>query len=69
MIVTVTFDEQGGRTTLTIHTLFASVAMKNLHVGGGFVEGVGSGLDQLAELAAELRPGHGPCSYSEVECP
>ncbi|WNG38231.1 SRPBCC family protein [Archangium violaceum] len=55
MIVTVTFDEQGGKTTLTMHTLFASVAMKNAHVGGGFVQGTGSGFDQLEELAAELR--------------
>ena len=34
MIVTITYDEEGGKTTLTIHTLFASVAMKNEHVGG-----------------------------------
>jgi uncharacterized protein YndB with AHSA1/START domain len=55
MVVTITLDEHGGKTKLTMHTVFASVAMKNLHVGGGFVEGVGSGLDQLGELAAELR--------------
>jgi uncharacterized protein YndB with AHSA1/START domain len=55
MVVTVTFDEKGEKTTLTIHTLFGSVAMKNEHVGLGFLQGVGSGLDQLAELAAELR--------------
>ena len=54
MIVTVTFDEQAGRTTLTIHTLFASVAMKNEHVGGGYVQGVDSGLDQLADIVGEL---------------
>jgi uncharacterized protein YndB with AHSA1/START domain len=54
MIVTVTFDEQAGRTTLTIHTLFASVAMKNEHVGGGYVRGVDSGLDQLADIVGEL---------------
>jgi uncharacterized protein YndB with AHSA1/START domain len=55
MIVTMTYDEAGGKTTLTIHTLFASVGMKNEHVGGGFVQGVGSGLDQLADLVAEMR--------------
>ncbi|HLM74239.1 MAG TPA: hypothetical protein VK459_16150, partial [Polyangiaceae bacterium] len=55
MIITVTFDERGGKTTLTMHTLFASVAMKNFHVGHGFDVGVGSGLDQLADLAAEMR--------------
>jgi uncharacterized protein YndB with AHSA1/START domain len=55
MIVTVTFDEQGDQTTLVIHTLFDSIAMKNAHVGGGFEEGTGSGLDQLAELVAEMQ--------------
>jgi uncharacterized protein YndB with AHSA1/START domain len=55
MVVTVTFDEKGGRTKLVMHTLFASVAMRNEHVGGGFVEGVGSGLDQLADVVADMR--------------
>jgi uncharacterized protein YndB with AHSA1/START domain len=50
MIVTVTFDEAAGRTQLTHHTLFASVAMKELHVGWGYEAGVGSALTQLAEL-------------------
>lgn len=54
MIVTITLDEKDGKTKLTMHTLFASVAMKQLHVGGGIVEGVNSGLDQLEELAAVL---------------
>ena len=39
MVVTVSFDEKGGKTTLTIHTLFASVAMKDEHLGVGFDEG------------------------------
>jgi uncharacterized protein YndB with AHSA1/START domain len=52
MIMTVTFDEQGGKTTLTLHTLFASVAMKDLHVGGGFEAGTHSSFDQLEALAA-----------------
>lgn len=55
MIVTVTFDEKGAKTTLTIHTLFASVAMKNEHLGLGYERGVGSSLDQLADVVAELR--------------
>ncbi len=54
MVVTVTFVEKAGKTTLTIRTVFASVAMKELHVGGGFVQGVGSGLDQLADLVAAM---------------
>jgi uncharacterized protein YndB with AHSA1/START domain len=55
MIVTITFDEKDGKTTLIIHTLFGSVAMKNKHVSGGYEQGVGSGIDQLVELVAELR--------------
>ena len=51
MIITVTFVERNGRTTLTIHTLFASVAQKNEHVGMGYVGGVGEGLDRLEEYA------------------
>lgn len=54
MIVTITFDEKDEQTTLTIHTLFASVAMKNEHVGRGYVRGISSGLDQLADVVAEL---------------
>jgi uncharacterized protein YndB with AHSA1/START domain len=54
MVVTITFDEKNGKTTLTMHTLFASVAMKQMHVGAGMEEGVNSGLDQLEELAAVL---------------
>lgn len=54
MVVTVTFDEADGVTTLTIHTVFASVEMYRLHVGAGFVAGTNSGLDQLAELAADM---------------
>jgi uncharacterized protein YndB with AHSA1/START domain len=55
MIVTITFDEQGGQTTLTIHTLFASVAMKNEHLGLGYEQGLAAGLDQLADVVAEMQ--------------
>lgn len=55
MVVTVTFDELGGgQTRLTIHTLFESIAMRNSHMSRGFEQGTNSGLDQLAECAAEL---------------
>ena len=57
MIMTVTFDEQDGQTTLTFHTLFASVAMKNEYLGMGFEQGIGSGLDQLADVVAALKRG------------
>jgi uncharacterized protein YndB with AHSA1/START domain len=56
MTVTITFDEdeKGGQTTLTIHTLFASVAMKNEHLGMGYAQSWGSMLDQLADVVAEM---------------
>ena len=50
MLVTVTFDEgKDGKTTLTIHTLFQSIAMRNSHVSRGFEQGTNSGLDQLGD--------------------
>jgi uncharacterized protein YndB with AHSA1/START domain len=54
MIVTLTFVEEGAKTRLTIHTVFASIAMKNKHLGMGYQQGVGSGLDQLSDYAATL---------------
>lgn len=55
MLVTITFDELGeGKTKLTMHTLFESIAMRNSHVSRGFEQGTNSGLDQLADLVAEL---------------
>jgi uncharacterized protein YndB with AHSA1/START domain/dihydrofolate reductase len=55
MVVTVTFDEKHGRTTLTISTLFGSVAMKNQHMGMGYERGTNSGLDQLEDVVAAMR--------------
>jgi uncharacterized protein YndB with AHSA1/START domain len=52
MVVTVTLEELGGKTTLTLHTVFASVAMRNEHVNGGMEEGVASGHEQLDEVLA-----------------
>jgi len=54
MVVTITFAEQDGKTTLTQHTLFASVAMKRKHMGMGYETGVVSGLEQLGVLASRL---------------
>jgi len=54
MIVTVTFDEKDGQTTLIIHTLFASVRMRNSHMSRGFERGTNSGRDQLVDLVAEM---------------
>lgn len=50
MFITVTFDESGGRTTMTMRTLFSSTQARDDHVHLGFKEGTGAGLDQLAEL-------------------
>jgi len=58
MLLTISFDEiDGSRTRLTIHTLFPTVAMKNEHVGYGYVVGIESGLDQFADFVAELQAG------------
>jgi uncharacterized protein YndB with AHSA1/START domain len=56
MTVTITFDEdeKSGQTTLTVHTLFASVAMKNEHLGMGYPQSWEAMLDQLGELATRL---------------
>jgi uncharacterized protein YndB with AHSA1/START domain len=55
MVVTLTYEEENGKTTMTIHTLFESIAMRNEYVGVGMLEGYGSALDQLADLVAELQ--------------
>jgi uncharacterized protein YndB with AHSA1/START domain len=55
MVVAVTFDEgRDGKTTLTIRTVFESIAMYKSHTSRGFEQGTNSGLDQLGQLAAEL---------------
>jgi uncharacterized protein YndB with AHSA1/START domain len=55
MIMTVTFDEKAGRTTLTLHTLFASAAMRDEYLGVGMEEGTGLALDQLGDVIAGMR--------------
>lgn len=54
MIMTVTFEERAGRTTLTWHTRFMSPAMKDEYVGMGIEAGANSGLDQLADVVSGL---------------
>lgn len=54
-VVTVTFDEKHGKTTLTIRTVFDTIAMKQSYVAQGFVEGSNSGFDNLGDLVAELK--------------
>jgi uncharacterized protein YndB with AHSA1/START domain len=54
MLVTVTFDALDGKTTLTIATLFDSVARKQDYAARGYVEGTQSALDNMDELVAAL---------------
>lgn len=55
MVMTFGFDEAGGRTRLTFHTLFASAEMKAMHLGAGFEGGANSGLDQLVDVVHSMR--------------
>ena len=54
MVMRFDFTEVDGRTTMTMHTLFGSMGMKASHVGAGFVQGTGSGLNQLEAVVADL---------------
>ncbi len=54
MVMTTTFDEVGDKTRLTVSTLFATAAMQAEYLGVGMLEGIASGLDQLAQVGAEL---------------
>ena len=54
MVMTTTFAEIAGATTVTVTTLFATVAMKDEYLGVGMTEGILSGMDQLAVVAQKL---------------
>jgi len=54
MVTTVTLAEADGKTTVTVSTLFDSVAMKAEFLGMGMLEGIASGLDQLQGVARDL---------------
>ena len=53
--VTVLFDEFGGRPTLTVTTVFDSIAMKDEYLGLGMAEGMQSGFDQLVDVVEDLK--------------
>lgn len=55
MVMTTTFAELAGATTVTVTTLFASVAMKDEYLGVGMAEGILSGFDQLEAVAKALQ--------------
>jgi uncharacterized protein YndB with AHSA1/START domain len=56
MTTTLTFaeDEQTGQTTLTVHTLFASVAMKHEHLDKGYARSWSVIVEQLADHVAAM---------------
>ncbi len=55
MTVTLSFEDLDGRQTrLSMRTVFSSNNMKQNHLVAGFEAGVGSGLDQLRDVAAEI---------------
>lgn len=56
MLVTVLFNEKDGKTTLTVSTVFDTVAMKNEYVGLGIEEGMNSGFDLLEEHLKTMKP-------------
>lgn len=62
MTVTISFeeDEASGQTTLNIHTLFASVAMKNAHLRDGYARSWVVIFDQLAGHVAATGAGSQP---------
>ncbi len=55
MVVTVTFEEVAGQTTLTIATLFGSLAMRDAHMAAGYSQGVASSLDLLHDLVTGIQ--------------
>ncbi|HND30747.1 MAG TPA: hypothetical protein PLA94_12140, partial [Myxococcota bacterium] len=55
MLTLFTFEDRGSETELTMITIFGSAAMYTDHVGMGFAEGVGIGMDQLAAHLATVQ--------------
>lgn len=55
MVTTVTFEPlEGGKTLLVMTTVFESRAERNKVAAMGFIEGCGSGFDQLGDLVKTL---------------
>lgn len=55
-ITTVTFDEKGGKTLLTVHNLFASKQALDDEIASGGTAALPETLDQLEELLTTLAP-------------
>ncbi|HKX30652.1 MAG TPA: SRPBCC family protein [Blastocatellia bacterium] len=54
MLVTVTFDEQGGETTVTSHLIYQSPADRDAHLQSGMEFGLRETYERLAELLRSL---------------
>jgi uncharacterized protein YndB with AHSA1/START domain len=54
VIVTITFEEQGGKTRLVSHELYPSKEAREAALGSGMEHGMRETLDQLDELVASL---------------
>jgi uncharacterized protein YndB with AHSA1/START domain len=54
LLCTVTFEEQGAKTKLTIHTLFAMPALRDVMVRMGMEQGWNESLDKLGELLVHI---------------
>lgn len=56
-VTEITFEEQGGKTTLTQVTTFETKAVRDQYVELGYVEGTNSAYDQLGDVVAALKAG------------
>jgi uncharacterized protein YndB with AHSA1/START domain len=54
VLETVTFEERDGRTTLTTHSLFQSVADRDQMVGAGMERGVLESMERLTQLMVRV---------------
>jgi uncharacterized protein YndB with AHSA1/START domain len=54
-VVTVTFEDQGGKTLLTVRTLFSTAEVREGAAQQGFATGWGEFFDRLAELLSNVR--------------
>jgi uncharacterized protein YndB with AHSA1/START domain len=52
---TATFEEHGGRTTVTGKSVFLTVEARDAHLAAGMEQGLGESMDRLAELLQQLR--------------
>jgi uncharacterized protein YndB with AHSA1/START domain len=55
MLVSVVLEENAGQTTLTVTTVFDTIAIKDEYLKMGMKEGMHSGFDNLVELVAEMQ--------------